>query len=179
MRKVLYILGQLTDGDIDWLAEAGRRIRVPAGETVIDEGIAIDEFFIVLDGRMRVHVRAIGDIAHLSTGEVVGEMSMIDSRPPSASVIAARESTLLAVDKTLLQVRLDEDDGFAARFYKALAMFLSDRLRDTVHTLGYGTVQQLDETTEQDGELDLAVLGSAHLAGHRFDALIRTLNREP
>ena len=38
MRKVLYILGQMTDQDVEWLAKVGRRRSVPKGTTVIRQG---------------------------------------------------------------------------------------------------------------------------------------------
>ena len=42
MRKVLLIFSELTDGDVDWLAQAGDRIHVDAGTKLIPHGSRID-----------------------------------------------------------------------------------------------------------------------------------------
>jgi len=68
-----------------------------------------------------------------------------------------------------------EDASFAARFYRAVAVFLADRLRNTVARLGYGAGQDLDENAEYAGELDFGVLDNVHLAGARFDRMLKRL----
>ncbi|MBF0394415.1 MAG: cyclic nucleotide-binding domain-containing protein [Alphaproteobacteria bacterium] len=175
MRKVLFILGQLTDEDVEWLAGAGRRERVAAGSHLIREGAAVDAIYILLDGRMAVSVQAIGEIAVLRTGEIVGEMSLVDARPPSATVTAATDCQVLAVPRVTMDAKLRDDGAFAARFYKAIATFLADRLRGTVHRLGYGVVAPTDDDAEADSELDLNVLDHVHLAGARFDRILKKL----
>jgi bacteriocin-type transport-associated protein len=176
MRKVLYILGQLSDDDVEWLSKSGRRDRVPAGTMLITEGKQIDSMFILLDGRMAVSLKGIGVVATLSSGEIMGEMSLIDARPPSASVSAESDCVVLAIPRQALNDKLAADVGFSSRFYKAIATFLSDRLRGTVQRLGYGDKgASLDEDTELDGELDLNVLDNVHLAGARFERMLKTL----
>ncbi|CAK0740139.1 hypothetical protein CCP3SC15_1080012 [Gammaproteobacteria bacterium] len=38
MRKVLFILGQLSDTDVDWLANNGKRERIAKGVVLIRSG---------------------------------------------------------------------------------------------------------------------------------------------
>jgi CRP/FNR family transcriptional regulator, cyclic AMP receptor protein len=75
-------------------------------------------------------------VARLGAGEVVGGIAFVDSAPPSATVMAAGDASVLALPHTLLRQRLAEDAPFAARFYRALAIFLADRLRATTHCCG-------------------------------------------
>ncbi|OAN52813.1 cyclic nucleotide-binding domain-containing protein [Magnetospirillum moscoviense] len=176
MRKVLVILGQLSDSDVEWLAQAGTREKVAAGRVLIEEGRPISSLYILLDGHMAVSLKGIGTVATLSSGEIMGEMSMIDSRPPSASITAQDDCLVLALSREALQQKLDTDVAFAARFYRAIATFLSDRLRGTVQRLGYGdSGASLDEDVELEGELDLNVLDNVHLAGARFERMLKTL----
>src|SRR5689334_11934451 len=123
MRKVLLFLRILDDSDLEWMIEVGSRREVAAGDALVQEGQPLDSVFLVIDGALSVRTRALGgsEVARLLSGEVVGEMSFVDSRPPSASVIAAEQSTVLAVPRSLLSERLQEDQSFAARFYRALA----------------------------------------------------------
>jgi bacteriocin-type transport-associated protein len=177
LRKVLFILGELSDSDIDWLANSGKRQQVATGEVLIEEGQAAPALYLVLDGHLGVFVKALGgsQIARLGSGEIVGEMSFVDARPPSATVRALEPSLVLAVPRSAIQAKLTADTGFASHFYRALAVFLSDRLRSTVAHLGYGKAQSLDEETEAEDELDPGVLDKVALAGTRFDWLLRRL----
>ena len=180
MRKVLYILGQLGDEDIEWLIANGRRERVPAGAVLIHEGRTIDAVYVVLDGLLSVATAALQDkdLAQLGAGEIVGEMSFVDARPPSASVRARRDSLVLAIPRSRLAAKLEQDVAFAARFYRAVAVFLSDRLRNTVSRFGYGGGGGLDENVTYDDELDEGVLDNVHLAGARFQRILQRLAGE-
>jgi CRP/FNR family cyclic AMP-dependent transcriptional regulator len=179
MRKVLFILGQLTDDDVEWLAKTGHRRKVPSGGVLIEEGKALESLYFLLDGHMNVSVRGVGTVANLSSGEIMGEISLIDSRPPSATVIADGDCVVLDIARDDLNVRLNADPAFAARFYKAVATFLSDRLRGTVRRIGFGAGSaQLSDDEELEGELDILVLDNIHLAGARFDRLLKSLNGE-
>src|SRR5216684_3270668 len=104
MRKALFFLATLNDSDIDWMVAVGEKRDIRNGAVLIQEGKAIDSMFIVLDGRLSVTVAAMGDrqVAALMCGEVVGEMSFIDSHPPSASVKAEEKSSVLAISKAAL-----------------------------------------------------------------------------
>lgn len=179
MRKVLFILGQLSDDDVEWLAKSGHRRKVPDGGVLIEEGKSLDALFILLDGHVDVSVKGVGTVASLSSGEIMGEISLIDSRPPSATVTAVGDCVVLSLARDLLNVKLAADSAFAARFYKAVATFLSDRLRGTVRRLGYGaSTAPSSEDEELEGELDMLVLDNIHLAGARFDRLLKIMNNE-
>lgn len=114
-------------------------------------------------------------ITTLGCGEVVGELSFLDSRPPVATVTAEETSEVLSLSRDRLQAQLDSDPGFAARFYRALGVFMAHRLRRTVRQFGYGGDQSLVQTYEYDDELDADLLDQVSLAGARFDWMMRRL----
>ena len=95
MRKVLFIFGELTDGDVDWLSKAGERVHGDPGTLLVP---------------------------------------------------------------------------LASRFYRALCVFLADRMRAATQRLGYG-----DVLPDEQGELNENVLDSVHLAGARFDRMLKKL----
>jgi bacteriocin-type transport-associated protein len=175
MRKALYLLGQLSDADIEWMIAHGRRERLPAGTILIREGQPVNAIYIVLDGVLEVTGSSVGGRVPLGCGEVVGEMSFIDSRPPGATVTVKADAVLLAIPRAGLSARLQRDPEFAARFYRSLAIFLSHRLRDTVQRLGYGKGQPLRQDVEYEDELDAHLLDNVHLAGSRFDRVRQRL----
>jgi CRP-like cAMP-binding protein len=174
MRKALYILGILDDNDATWLATHGTARHVSAGTAIIHQGVPVESVFIVIDGQLLVYSGKV-EVAKLLTGEIVGEISFVDSRPPSATVKAGVDSKVLAVDKTVLRAKLQQDLGFASRFYLSLATFLADRLRVTTARLS--SVQKgADPVIQEDlDELPADMLENIALASARFDMIIKVL----
>ena len=174
MRKALYVLGILEDSDIEWLSNNGEVRHVPAEEPLIAERKSVDSVFVVLGGELQVYSNDL-DIARLRSGEIVGEISFVDSRPPLAGVKAVTESDVFAIRREVLQAKLDKDPGFASRFYRAIAVFLADRLRVTTSRFGYGRADQDAEEATDPDELHPELLEWIDLAAVRFDKLLRRL----
>jgi CRP/FNR family cyclic AMP-dependent transcriptional regulator len=176
MRKVLFLFGQLNDDDVEWMLNAGAKRFVPAGGVLIEQGVPVDAVFILLEGKLAVWLRTRRgperEIARLNAGEIVGEMSFVDARPPSATVKALEESTVFALSKAILNRKLAADPGFAARFYRALAIYLSTTVRERHRDLGPGRESDADEEDDAD-ELDPNVLDGVYLAGERFDRMVK------
>jgi len=126
-----------------------------AGEVLIREGQLLDRFYVLLDGHMDVSVKGIGTVATLGSGEILGEMSFVDNSPTSASVQAVDTVRLLELNKADLDARFVSDPAAGMRFFKAIAVFLAERMRSTVKRLGYGTGGSIasDELLE-DGQRD-------------------------
>lgn len=176
MRKILFIFGVLNDSDVDWMVQAGTRRRIGRGDVLIHEGRAIDSIILLLSGKMAVSVAGVGEVAQLASGDFIGEMSLVDSAPPSATVTAKIDCTALFIDKQRLQRKLTDDVGFASRFYRALAILLSDRLRATEKRMAYSEDQGLDdESVRLKDELDVGVLDQVSMAGDRFDRLLKSV----
>jgi len=173
MRKVLYILGQLSDADVGWLADTGKRVRHPKGKELIAYGVPLAQLFFILDGELAIRTNKGFELARVGSGDILGEMSLVDARPPSASAVVLEDCYVLAIDKADLTAKLESDTGFASRFYRAIAIFLSERMRSTVGRMGYGDDSQ-DDQIEED-ELDSNILDNVHLAGARFERLLQKL----
>lgn len=179
MRRVLYILALLDDSDIDWLTSVGESQSVLANNAIITEGVPIEDLFIILSGRFAVQLgSAKTKIAELSSGEMVGEISLIDSRPPSATVMAMTPSVVLRVRRQAINLRLETNKAFAARMYKSIAVFLATRLRSTVASMGYSGMQGLDEESESEDEISADLLDSMSLAGARFNIILERLQQQ-
>ncbi len=172
MRKVLFLLGNLSDRDVDWLGSIGRVRNVPAGEVLIRQGNPIQEIFLLLDGQLAVRVGAKAEVelARLYPGEIAGELSFLDSRPPNATVVAVEPSRILALGRLELNRKLGLDEAFAARFYRGLGVFLASRLRQRVGRMGFGAPDAPE--AEDPDELDPELLDQTTLAAARFDQLL-------
>lgn len=175
MRKALYILGILNDGDVQWLIEIGEKRRLTTDEILIREGRTAEGLFILLSGTLAVTSLFGKEITRLERGEMVGEMSFIEARPPSVAVKALNSAQVLMIPRYHLQKRLEQNEGFAARFYRAIALFLSERLRGTTASLGYGDTRAVDNPPPDPDELDDNVLDGLYLAGTRFEMILNKL----
>lgn len=177
MRKILFILGELDDADVEWLMRVGRKEHIETGSRLIQEGSPVEAFYVVVSGEFQVVVEALQgrEIARLKSGEVFGEISFLDSRPPVATVIATRDSIVFTIPQKLLQQKLDDGGKFAAHFYRAIALFLADRMRNTVGLLGYGQEYPPDSPMQLVRDLSPQVVQNLPLARRRLDLLIRRL----
>ena len=176
MRKALYLMGYLDDIDVEWLVTQGVHRRVGKSAILIREGEPVDSLYILLDGRLTVTAGRV-EVASLMAGEIVGEISFVDARPPLATVTAAEDSRVLAVRKADLRAKLQSDPWFASRFYRSVATFLADRLRMTTTRLGYGSATQ-DVTPDVADEMDLDMIEAVSMATARFDRLQKRLRSE-
>lgn len=174
MQKVLYILGQLNDDDVEWLSDAGERRKYGRDALLIEQGVPNDDLFIVLQGFVAVVVEGVGELHVLGSGEILGEMSLVDSRPPSATVVARGDVYVLSLPFETLRRHVETDLGFGMRFYRALATFLSQRLRNE-RTPDFNREIGLLADQEQDDELDAYVLDNLQVAGARFDRLLKKM----
>ena len=179
MRRILYLLSTLEDDDIEWFVRTGERIRISSEESLIEVNKPIDYLYIVLDGCFRVTLGAQQEAVGLvRAGEVLGEVSLLDSRPPVASVVAVENSVVLQVPRDELKHKLAIEDGFAARFYYALGRFLAHRQRAQLVQLGYGSETASGEEMDEES-LDPELLDALSLAGRKFGILLRDTGITP
>jgi CRP/FNR family cyclic AMP-dependent transcriptional regulator len=71
--------------------------------------------------------------------------------------------------------KLAADSGFGSRFYRALAVFLADRLREARRSSGKRSVGAADIA---DDELDVGILDRVSNAGDRFSRMLKTLSSQ-
>jgi signal transduction histidine kinase len=130
----LPLFADLPHDDIVSLCKASRNVEVAAGKMVMEEGTAGDGLYIILKGKLEVTKRE-GDqdlvLAQRVPGEFLGEMSLIESGPRSASVRALEKSELLVVDPDSFQALLKSSPSAATTLLRTVA----GRLRSTEATL--------------------------------------------
>ena len=115
-----------TFDDADLARTAGRltEVDVPAGAVLVKQGQPGREAFIVADGIAEIRV-ADQIVGHATTGDLVGEMALLDARPRSATVVAVSPMRLLVMDPAEFASLLD--DPRSARW---IATTLSNRVRN-------------------------------------------------
>jgi CRP-like cAMP-binding protein len=148
--------------------------RYKRGEQMIEQGAKCDKLIILLTGRARVVTRdsrgreAI--IAFLNPGDHLGEMSLIDEEPHSASVEAEVQSDALVLEKDAFMQCLPENNSLAHAIMLALVKRLrsADRKIESLALLDvYGRVARaLLEFAEpdKDGQVVRAKITKQDLA---------------
>lgn len=123
--KSIDLFRALPGEELAQIAEIAEEVPVSAGGLVFAEGESGDALYIVVEGRVRVHV-ANRQLAELGERETFGEMSVLDSEPRSASVSATAESLLLKIGREEFRDILTERPEIAVGIMKVL----SRRLRE-------------------------------------------------
>ena len=143
MQNVRYIAAGLSDADMLWLLSVGKLKKLAVGERLVTAGKLPAELFFITDGKLDVLLEDGRLVAQLQQGDVVGEMSFVEQNPPGASVLASGPAEVLAIPRKLIVAHFEEEPLFAARFYRALAVFLSERLRDTTRAVRLANEEEL------------------------------------
>lgn len=189
LRKVLRVFATLNDSDVAWLLAQGTAERASLGTSLIEQGKAVPAIYLLLDGVLGVYIN-IGagatiqevEVAKRVKGDILGEMSFVDGGAASATVKTLENAWFLSVPQSTLSEKMRMDQGFASRFYQALAQIMTTRCQDLLVQGGLAhltseSINLLSEEIEVEDELDLDVLEGTAIAGTRFDWMIQQLRR--
>jgi len=122
--KAVPLFQGMTEHALDAVAGLANEVRFADGQSVTEEGEPGDSFYVIVDGQLRVsrHGKTIRD---LGPGDFLGEISLIDGRPRSASTVAIGPVEALAIERPAFHELMDRFG--AVRL--GILMALSDRIR--------------------------------------------------
>jgi CRP/FNR family transcriptional regulator, cyclic AMP receptor protein len=120
--------------DIEALLQNCTLSLVPAGTRIIDYGGACSTLYLVWSGLLSASIED-GDvklmIGNIRPGEWVGEVTLIEPGPATASVTCVEDSYLLAISHDAFNVlRIGRPDAAGALLH-ALSLNIAERLRAT------------------------------------------------
>ncbi|ARU03520.1 hypothetical protein CCO03_01415 [Comamonas serinivorans] len=129
------LLSALTDGQKAQVARLMVKRRFERGETLVKQDMKFNALFVLLTGQVRV-VRTNEQgreviLATLQRGDYIGEMSLIDHQPHSATVKADQQTEVLMLGRTAFESCLPEPGSLA----HALLHGLVQRLRQADQTI--------------------------------------------
>lgn len=118
----------------DWVLIVDRAIPkvFQKDEALIRKGKQTNMVYLLVRGHARIEADARTRISQIGPGEICGEMSFLENRLASASVVAEEEVEAYCVEWTSLQSLFDLFPHLASRFYRSLAVNLSRRLRGQI-----------------------------------------------
>lgn len=105
--------------------------RYTAGQTIIEEGSFDNRIFLLISGSVSILKKNEGITLLKRTGDIFGEMCVIDGTARSASVRTVEDSVCLAIDVSFIDnLTAGDRVTFCAVYYQLLAEVLAQRLRE-------------------------------------------------
>jgi CRP-like cAMP-binding protein len=131
LRNVSMFAG-FTRKELEKIASLGDVVSLPAGRTFIEEGREGREAFILLSGTVTVKRKG-RRLNQLQPGAIIGELSLLDQHPRSATAVCDTDCTLLVLTRAALISAVADVPALAHKLLAALAA----RVRD-LDTRSYG-----------------------------------------
>ena len=121
-----------SDDDLESFLEVGKIKSYEAGETIIKKGSKDHWVYFLISGQVKI-VKGEKTFAILeNSGDLFGEMGVIDGEPRSASVWALNKTMVLGLDCTGFDKKTKESTGvFLYTIFRLFAESLAERLRVT------------------------------------------------
>jgi CRP-like cAMP-binding protein len=131
--KGVDIFEGLTEQELRRIAAICREAKYAKGQVVTSQGEEGDEMFVVRDGLVEVTVGEAGEgprtVVNLGTGQVVGEMALVDRGPRSATVGCVTDVTLNVIERDAFEKLCKSSAQIGMVVYRNLAADLSFKLR--------------------------------------------------
>jgi signal transduction histidine kinase len=134
LRKVPLFSG-LSGEDLRRLCGMATELRLEAGEDLFREGGSGDLAYVIREGEIEISKLSDGTnviLAVRGTGELIGEMALLEDAPRMASARAVSDCRLLAIGREQLEELLSSSPSSA----RAMLRTVTGRLRETEALLG-------------------------------------------
>ncbi len=135
--RALPFLGSFDDEQLDDVLDSSSYIQCEPGDAIIHEGAIDSRIYILLRGEVDVckEGKILATIGR--TGEVFGELAVVNQDRRSATVVAKTSALCLAVDQKFLQdiKPREEYPSFYAALYEFIARVTASRLESTTRRL--------------------------------------------
>jgi putative ABC transport system ATP-binding protein len=115
--RAVEVFRALTPAQLTHVAEKMTKRQFAAGETVVREGEAGEEFFLISEGEVDV-VRADHEVARLGRGEFFGEVALISGEPRNATVVATEPLDTFVLGKSDFQAAVGSSPSFRDQLYR-------------------------------------------------------------
>lgn len=159
----LPLFADLSDPELEVLARRSRPVSLGAGGVLMEEGSPGGSLYVILEGDFEITKRSGPSevlIAVRGPGEVIGEMSLLDGSPRTASVRSLSDSRLLEIDQDAFRHLVETSPAASLRILHTI----SARLRHT---------QSMLRQTETLAALGTLSAGLAHELNNPAAALGR------
>jgi CRP/FNR family cyclic AMP-dependent transcriptional regulator len=130
----------MTPAQLDWIAQRAHRRVFPTGSNLMTIDQPGEAVYVILHGTVKIHLEQ-GErdviLSVLGSGDLIGEMSLIDSVGRSANVVTLENSLMLWMDRHTFNYMLDNFPPVARNLVRILSarVRLSDQVIQSLATL--------------------------------------------
>jgi CRP-like cAMP-binding protein len=121
----IWLLSSLSKAERKALEQKARKMEVPAGTLVLDEGSVGQACYVIETGKVAI-LRHNRKIAEVGEGQIVGEVALLDRLPRTASVKTLADSVLYEFTKADFDAVLDGSPATTRKLLTTLAARLRD-----------------------------------------------------
>ncbi len=121
--RAVPLFTELSDEDIQRLEQRAEPITLEVGEVLVTEGEVGHSAFVIVDGEIEI-LKSVGTrdvlLAVRKPGDVIGEMSLLQDVPRSATARARTPSTLLSIPKAEIDALMETSAGAIRALFRVL-----------------------------------------------------------
>lgn len=133
--RALTIFRDLDNKEIETVCKYFFVKKIQEGFFLFTQGMTGELLYIIVSGRVEIIKKMNDDtkiiLAVMGANDIIGEMSLIDSEPRSATCRASENSVMLGITKRAFHELLDANPRIAAKMLMNLLKIMSSRLRTT------------------------------------------------
>jgi CRP-like cAMP-binding protein len=120
------LFSEMSKRQLRSVADQAKIVRYAADRTVLGEGLTgADSLFVLLEGTARI-VRGGRTVRRIGPGEVFGELSLLDGRPRSASVVTDSDVVTARLSRPSFLGLVRSDPNIGLRMMEVLATRLRE-----------------------------------------------------
>jgi len=126
------LFGSLADDEVREILASCQTVSLRSGENACQQGEKGESMFVIVRGRVSIHVDEAGGtrklLNYLGPGDHFGEMSLLVGGSRSASVTAVTDTELLELTRSDFERSLARVPGFAANLSRSLGEWLRGQI---------------------------------------------------
>ena len=119
----------LSKKELTQLARLSEDLEVEPGKVLCKEGEIGKEFFVIVDGKVKVNRKG-SRVATRGSGEFVGEIALLEDLPRTATVTAETPVRLFVLTRKDFRHLVDVNPGVERKVMRALARRLAEMSND-------------------------------------------------
>ena len=135
MLESAHLLRDMERDEIEILAQYAGAYEARPGTRIFKEGERGSFMCIVVEGRVDIIKEGGKKISTIRPGKTMGEMSVIDGFPYSASAVSVEKTRLVYITRSNFEKLSEEQPKIANHFFHQIAKLMSLRLRQTTGIL--------------------------------------------
>lgn len=119
------LLQALNETELKELLQQAREHKAKKGQVLLNQGDKADHLLILLEGQARITIYSANGreivLGYASTGQVLGEIALLDGGTRTASVIAMEPLRYLTIGRVAFEQMVERSPGVALRLMREMA----------------------------------------------------------